>query len=802
MPFTNDEQAKIEINQARINDPAVRQTLFKQFAPVFHFTKTESNFPGNFEQYLKNVIEVKHEIYTRIEQNNERELTLLEKLELEAINDYFWKDNHFNPDYKERQNEPRFRALTDPVLFIQGVAEYKYRTLTDSSKERALTKEEKHELDLITKHCVDINSQFHWVGQMLCDLTYLDAKPSEEDLKQYQDSQYFITKAGLFYYSKLEKTLTEIAISTENFNDFKAAFPESKQNLSDDDYRVIKLLTDHSHKKYKNIPDELKTISPVNASQFLIFDEKHYGYKLGEKIDLLGVAPPGHPEFDALKPPAELAASIVPTTEGYYIQYDYFYPLNGAIPGLQWLRNWSPEAFSKLCKDFGLHYGDCEGVGIHIKVNATGEATFDFLQTFAHGSKGSRIVREEDCSFDEKGRVCVYVGEGPHPSYADNFVGRSKYLDRVDHAYILEPDHFIDVGYDGILVARELTNKHHQELPTNMPKVDMSLHKIREVVEKLPDAVVACERFADSNPLAHCGAKNPAEVVETIKKRNNYKPSLGLTNAWHKLMRHDTGHAQGPYKIPTPEELAAVKQALPEVEKLSPHKADYQKIITKLLSAETLLKDNTVKEHLIHALEEHTLDNLQEALFEPTAKPDKAHMDLLEITLYVNTIRTLFPDKEADHMIARLTSNDMKGKKSVQAMRIIEQTINQIEHHLKSKPQKLEQLITVKNPYRQAMYQAIFATIEKDTKISKTEYSKQLSTLNNDYLGFLNIDSNPRLRKLLMVMTNALTLLLTAGIANIVRKAISGRFFYFDQAKSKEKIDDMTHEITSKMRPH
>lgn len=809
MPFTPTEQAKIETNQARINDPAVRQALFKQFAPVFHFTKTEINFPGNIEQYIKNVIEVKHEVYTRILENHERELTLLEKLELDAIHQYFWTDGHFNPDYKRYQNEPRFRALTDPLLFIQSVAEYKYRALTNLRNERDLTDEEKHELDLITQHCV-VDGQFHWVGQMLCGLTYLNAVPSEEDLKQYQDSQYFITETGLFYYNKLEKTVTEIVISAENFNRFKQEFSESKPNLSDDDYRLIKLLADHTHKRYKNIPDALKTISPVNSSQFLIFDEKHYGYKLGEKIDLLGVAPPGHPEFDALKPQAELPASIVPTAEGYYIQYDYFYPLNGAIPGLQWLRNSSPEAFSKLCDEFGFHYGDCEGVGIHIKVNDAGEASFDFLHTFAHGAKGSRIVQKEDCTFNEKGQVCVYVGEGPHPSYADNYVGRSKYLDRVGDAYKIEPTHFVDVGYAGVLVARELTNKDNQELPTNAPKVDINHTKNNEVTEQLPAAMVAFERWAASNPLAHCGAKNPAEVAEVIQNRNKYKPSLGLTRAWHKLMRHDKGRAPNPYKIPTPKELAAAKQDLPKLEELSQTQSDYRNIVTLLATAEALLDEKTgnetVKDHLIHVLENHTLNNLREAMFEPSVKRDKAHMNLLEITLYVNTIRTLFPTKEeqatADHMIARLTSNDMKGRKSIQAMRIVEQTIHQIEHHLQSKPEKLQQLIAAKNPYRKAMYQSIFDTLDKDTKISKAEYSKQLSKLNNDHLGFLKIDSNPRLRKLVMVMTNALTLLLTAGVANIAHKALSGRFFYFDQTKSKEKIDDMTHEVTSKIRRH
>ena len=40
---------------------------------------------------------------------------------------------------------------------------------------------------------------------------------------------------------------------------------------------------------------------PKGKSKFLVFDEKAYGYKVGEKIDIVGVAPYRHPKYDPQK---------------------------------------------------------------------------------------------------------------------------------------------------------------------------------------------------------------------------------------------------------------------------------------------------------------------------------------------------------------------------------------------------------------------------------------------------------------------------------------------------------------------
>jgi hypothetical protein len=93
-----------------------------------------------------------------------------------------------------------------------------------------------------------------------------------------------------------------------------------------------------NYKEHQNDPDFIKLTSKGNGDPiptFLIFDEKHYGYKLGEKIDVVGVAPKGHKRYAQEKPPAPTTASIVPTRDGFFIQYEYIYALNNAINGTQ-----------------------------------------------------------------------------------------------------------------------------------------------------------------------------------------------------------------------------------------------------------------------------------------------------------------------------------------------------------------------------------------------------------------------------------------------------------------------------------
>ena len=372
------ESSAQESNKALISDPEFRQALFQQFAPTFFFHKQEQSFPIHPDDFVKNIIEVKHDEYTNIQQRQKRDLTEVEKGELDVINEYFWKDGKFNPNYKERQNEDAFQKVVN--------------------------------------------------------------------------------------------------------------------------------------KRDENGKDP----------QLLVFDEKKYGYKVGSKIDIVGVAPKGHPNYNPDKKAAPYNASIIPTKEGFYIQYECTYALNDAIKGTRWLRDLLPSKIANKADNFGLHYGDCEGVGVYIKVDGNGKASLDAMQTFAHGTKGARRVDTKDCTFKNE-RPCVFVGLGGHPSYADNFVGRNKFMDVVGDAYKITPNKFYDVSPDIIALANGHTSKENSD--PNLVKV----------ANELPAGCSTFSRLADSNPISWDGPKNEQEIEKNATKWNQYNPSLVLTKAWHKI---------------------------------------------------------------------------------------------------------------------------------------------------------------------------------------------------------------------------------------------------------------------------
>lgn len=280
-----------------------------------------------------------------------------------------------------------------------------------------------------------------------------------------------------------------------------------------------------NYDEFRNEPDYQATLFDQSAcKKFMTFDEKKYGYPTGSKIDCTGVAPKGHPKYDPNKPSAPIASCITPTPDGFFIQYDYTYPLNNAIPGMQWAYKLLPNSVANAAQNFGFHYGDCEGVGMFVKVDDNGKMSLDSMQTFAHGAKGARRVDAKDCTFED-GRVCVFVGEGGHPSYADNFIGRNKFLDRVGTAYKITPEKFSDVSSDIIKLAQG--------------KVDPNTEskEKQDVAATIPKAWHAVRNMSDSNPLSTVGTKAAEDILseEKLTKWNKYKPILVLEKAWKKI---------------------------------------------------------------------------------------------------------------------------------------------------------------------------------------------------------------------------------------------------------------------------
>lgn len=353
------ENSQIARHSEYLENPKIRQQLFAQFAPVFCFHPQEKYFPLHPDAFVQNVIEVKYAEYKKREK--EKSLTFEESQEREIIKKYFWKDDKFNPDYKDYEKQTDFKAMMG--------------------------------------------------------------------------------------------------------------------------------------------------IDPKKKSKFLVFDEKKYGYRVGEKIKVPGVYPPDHPKHDSSETAAPTATSIIPTEKGFYISFEYTYALNDAIKGLRWLRDLLPSKWADKLDNCGLHYGDCEGVGMYVTVNDEGVASLESMQTFAHGRDGAREVPAADCTYRD-GRPCVFVGLGGHPSYADNFVGRNRFIDVVGDAYHITPTIFNDVSPD----KRE--SKSADMLP----------------------AWCTFPRLADSNPIAFsktCCPLDAEDLTKQAEKWHRYKPVLFLTRAWN-----------------------------------------------------------------------------------------------------------------------------------------------------------------------------------------------------------------------------------------------------------------------------
>lgn len=243
----------------------------------------------------------------------------------------------------------------------------------------------------------------------------------------------------------------------------------------------------------------------------LIFNEKKYGYKTGEKIDIKG---------SVFKDSAPLSSSVIPTKEGFFIQYGYNYAVSNSILGLGWIRNLLPYKFIKLfpkkykeIPNTAFHYGDAEKAGVHVKMD-DGKLMFSSLQTWAHGRRYAEKRSANKCTFDKDGHVKVFVGQGTHPSYGYNFPGRNMALDVVGDGVELRAEKIVDVSPD---VMKAYNAK--------LDGKPVESRLLSELAEQVPGVFALSKHFADSNPLAHCVIDSEKKLDEEMKGYNHYHPT-------------------------------------------------------------------------------------------------------------------------------------------------------------------------------------------------------------------------------------------------------------------------------------
>lgn len=247
-----------------------------------------------------------------------------------------------------------------------------------------------------------------------------------------------------------------------------------------------------------------------NVPDFQIFDEKKYGYRTGSRINLSGTRPYSS---------APLSASIIPTNDGFFIQYEYSYAVSNCIPSLGWIRNLLPYKVIALVPDkykeipnIAFHYGDSEKAGIYVKMEDD-QLKFGSLQTWAHGRRYAERIYAKDCTFGQDGHVKVFVGEGTHPSYGFNFPGRNMALDLVGNGFELKAEDIIDLSPD-VMTAfwAKLDGK-----PVENPLLS-------ELTDHVPGVFALSDNFADSNPLAHCDIDSERKLDEEMKGHTSYHP--------------------------------------------------------------------------------------------------------------------------------------------------------------------------------------------------------------------------------------------------------------------------------------
>lgn len=214
-----------------------------------------------------------------------------------------------------------------------------------------------------------------------------------------------------------------------------------------------------------------------------------------------------------------MSASIIPTKDGFFIQYEYSYAVSNSIPGLGWIRNLIPYKIIALVPDrykeilnIAFHYGDSEKAGIHVKLE-NDMLSFESLQTWAHGRRYAEKIDVKNCTFDQDGHVKVFVGEGTHPSYGYNFPGRNLALDIVGDRVELKADKIIDLSPD-VMTAfwAKLDGK----------PVESQL--LSELADEVPGVFALSVNFADSNPLAHCDIISEKKLDEEMKGHTSYHP--------------------------------------------------------------------------------------------------------------------------------------------------------------------------------------------------------------------------------------------------------------------------------------
>jgi hypothetical protein len=132
------------------------------------------------------------------------------------------------------------------------------------------------------------------------------------------------------------------------------------------------------------------------------------------------------------------------------------------------------------------------------------------MQSFAHGRDGSRYLPAKELTYDKDGHPCAFVGAATHGMYLEDYVGRSKFADKVGNDIQERPSEFVDISCD-------------KQSALESPGWQRIFQRMGSPASPTPP---------------HIGAENVIsykDLVQSASDWNRYKPVLWLDKAWNKL---------------------------------------------------------------------------------------------------------------------------------------------------------------------------------------------------------------------------------------------------------------------------
>lgn len=160
---------------------------------------------------------------------------------------------------------------------------------------------------------------------------------------------------------------------------------------------------------------------------------------------------------------------------------------------------------------------------------------------------------------------------------------------------------------------------------------------------------------------------------------------------------------------------------------------------------------------------------------------------LLDAVATTNTFAQLNIDK----LPKEVFSPEVKGKVLRKVVKVLDVTLDKTQTELPKSTDKKREMSVPEQVYRKAMYEAVTVYLNAPSENRKAAYEKLEEATENSLHVLLKItdkDRRPALRIAAMIVTNLVSILLTAGISNLVHYRNTGDVLFKSSTKTSEDI--------------